>query len=137
MASASAGPRVSSGAALEQNARVFEAAIDKLKQSISSTDAAVFQATVVEDVWKAAEEIQESQRRRKSLQNMRRVEPFLKGLEKYSRAIEVLCNGTPYLPWIWVSDLGPSEVRLANFFGGSNQAHASGKLNHVIYLLPR
>jgi hypothetical protein len=88
---------------LDQNARVFETAIDKLKQTISSQDAAAFQATLIEDVWKSAEEIQESQRRRKSLRNMRRVEPFLKGLEKYSKTIEVLCNGTQYLPWIWAS----------------------------------
>ncbi len=104
MASASARPQLPSGVVLDQNARVFEMASEKLKQSISSTDAAVFQATVVEDVWKAAEEMQESQRQRKSLRNMRRVKPFLQGLEKYSKVIEVVCNGTSYLPWIWVSD---------------------------------
>jgi hypothetical protein len=110
MASASAEvvePRPPSGVGLDQNACIFEKAIEKLKQTISSPDAAAFQATVVEDVWKAAEEIQESQRQRKSLRNMRRVEPFLKGLEKYSKVIEVACNGTSYLPWIWVSDLAP------------------------------
>lgn len=99
------GPRLPHGVVLDQNARIFEVAIGKLKQTISTPDAAAFQATVIEDVWKAAEEIQESQRQRKSLRNMRRVEPFLKGLEKYSKAIEIACNGTPYLPWIWGGDL--------------------------------
>ncbi|KAH9216233.1 hypothetical protein DL95DRAFT_522785 [Leptodontidium sp. 2 PMI_412] len=93
-----------SGVDTNQNARVFESAIEKLKQAISPPDAVAFQTTLIEDVWKAAEEIQESQRRRKSLRNMRRVEPFLKGLEKYSKVIEVVCNGTPYLPWIWLAD---------------------------------
>jgi hypothetical protein len=128
---ANSNPHLPSGIGLEQNTRVFEAAIDKLKQTISSTDAAVFQATLVEDVWKAAEEIQESQRRRKSLRNMRRVEPFLKGLEKYSKVIEVACNGTPYLPWIWASDFRPPVMLFADFFGGSHQAHASGKRDHM------
>ncbi|KAH6711796.1 hypothetical protein BKA61DRAFT_693710 [Leptodontidium sp. MPI-SDFR-AT-0119] len=93
-----------SGVDTNQNARVFESAIEKLKQAISPPDAVAFQTTLIEDVWKAAEEIQESQRRRKSLRNMRRVEPFLKGPEKYSKVIEVVCNGTPYLPWIWLAD---------------------------------
>jgi hypothetical protein len=110
MASASADPPLPPHVVLDQNARVFEAAINKLKQTISSQDAAAFQATLIEDVWKSAEEIQESQRRRKSLRNMQRVKPFLEGLEKYSKTIEILCNGTQYLPWIWVSHLQPSEI---------------------------
>ncbi|KAH8587407.1 hypothetical protein B0O99DRAFT_733524 [Bisporella sp. PMI_857] len=79
----------------------FDTAFKNLKQSVTTTDANAFQSTTLEDVWKAAEEIQEEQRRRKSVRNMRRIEPFLKGLEKYSKSIEILCNGTPYLPWIW------------------------------------
>lgn len=84
--------------ASEPSARAFETAIGSLKQTISSTDAVAFQSTSIEDVWKSAEEIQEAQRKRKSLRNMRRIEPF-------SKVIEVLCNGTPYLPWVWVSSL--------------------------------
>jgi hypothetical protein len=49
---------------------VFQIAIEKLKQTISSPDAAAFQSTLIEDVWVAVEEIQESQRKRKSLRNM-------------------------------------------------------------------
>jgi hypothetical protein len=90
-------------ASADSSAHTFETAIKTLKRTISPTDAIAFQSTSIEDVWKAAEEIQEAQRKRKSLRGMRRIEPFLKGLEKYSKCIEVLCNGTPYLPWIWVS----------------------------------
>lgn len=73
----------------------------KLKQSVNPIDAVTFQSTTLEDVWKAALAIQQRQRESKSMMNMRRVEPFLKALEKYSKSIEILCNGTPYLPWIW------------------------------------
>jgi hypothetical protein len=90
--------------ASEPSARTFETAISALKQTISPADAIAFQSTSIEDVWKSAEEIQEGQRKRKSLRNMRRIEPFLKGLEKYSKVIEVVCNGTSYLPWVWVCD---------------------------------
>lgn len=81
----------------------FKTAIERLKHTLSTNDATAFAATTSEDVWKAAEDIQETQRKRRSLRNMRRVEPFLKALAGYSGVIEVACNGTPYLPWIWVS----------------------------------
>ncbi|EMD70132.1 hypothetical protein COCSADRAFT_53821, partial [Bipolaris sorokiniana ND90Pr] len=29
------------------------------------------------------------------------VSPFLRGMEHYSKVVEMLCNGTPYLAWIW------------------------------------
>jgi hypothetical protein len=80
----------------------IESAFLKLKQSVSNNDALVFQSTTLEDVWKAAEEIERVQRQRKSLRNLKRIEPLLGALEKYSKPVEILCNGTPYLPWIWV-----------------------------------
>ena len=108
-------------------ARTFEIAIKTLKQTISPTDAITFQSTSAEDVWKAAEEIEESQRKRRSLRAMKRIEPFLKGLEKYSKAIEVLCNGTPYLPWIWVSVHILEAMPCAEVWLGSDQIDAAGK----------
>jgi hypothetical protein len=80
----------------------FDIAFMKLKQSVNPVDAVTFQSTTLEDVWKAALAIQQRQRESKSTKNMRRIEPFLRALEKYSKSIEILCNGTPYLPWIWV-----------------------------------
>jgi hypothetical protein len=79
----------------------IDAAFTKLKQSITSNDALVFQSTTLEDVWKAAEEIERVQRQRKSLHNSKRIDPLLKALKEYSEPIERLC-GTSYLPWIWV-----------------------------------
>lgn len=78
-------------------------AFDKLKSSVSDSDAVVFQSTLLQDVWKAARDIEHLQQRRRSVRNLRRIEPFLNAIGKYSKVLEVLCNGTPYLPWIWVS----------------------------------
>jgi hypothetical protein len=80
----------------------LEQAFKKLKQSVSSTDAHTFQSIELKDIRTAAEEIETNQRKRQSLRNMNRLKPFLDVLEKYSRVIEVLCNGTPYMPWVWV-----------------------------------
>src|SRR5271170_4553967 len=81
---------------------VIADAFEKLKRSISEEDAHNFACTDLQDVWKAVREIENTQRKRQSAQNMRRIEPLLRGIEKYSKVIEVLCNSTPYLPFIWV-----------------------------------
>lgn len=108
----------------------FDEAFEKLNQTVSSDDALLFNSTTLEDVWKTAIQIQQAQRKRRSLQNLRRLEPLLQGLEKYSKAIEVICNGTPYVPWIWVRFV-QIRVSFSNLltFGatGSYQIDASGK----------
>lgn len=87
---------------MERPLDVIAEAFTKLGQSISQDDARTFESTRLEDVWRAVREIESTQRQRQSAQNLRRVEPLLKGIEKYAKVIEVLCNGTPFMPYIWV-----------------------------------
>ncbi|KAG4441376.1 hypothetical protein IFR05_003133 [Cadophora sp. M221] len=79
----------------------FEAAFERLKDTVKPHHAVEFQSTTLKDVWDAANEIQRVQRQRRSLRNMGRLKPFLQGLEKYSKCLDTLCNGTPFLPWVW------------------------------------
>jgi hypothetical protein len=81
---------------------VIADAFGKLKHLISEEDAHKFASTELKDVWAAVREIDSRQRMRLSAQNMRRIEPMLRGIEKYTKVIEVLCNGTPYMPYVWV-----------------------------------
>ncbi|KAH7241487.1 hypothetical protein BKA59DRAFT_529143 [Fusarium tricinctum] len=60
-----------------------------------------FANTTLEDVKKAARSIENQLAARQSLRNMRRLMPLFRGLEHYSKVVDILCNGTPYLPWIW------------------------------------
>ncbi|TVY65596.1 Vegetative incompatibility protein HET-E-1 [Lachnellula suecica] len=76
-------------------------AFQKLQRSVSQEDAHDWASTELKDVWAEVRRIDFEQRKRQSAQNMRRIEPFLKGIENYSKVIEVLCNGTPYLPYVW------------------------------------
>ncbi|KAF7954690.1 hypothetical protein EAE96_005809 [Botrytis aclada] len=76
-------------------------AFKRLRSSISQQDAHNFASTELKDVWVAIRQIDSTQRQRQSGQNLRRIEPFLRGVEKYSKIVDVLCNGTPYLSFIW------------------------------------
>lgn len=88
--------------ALVQSNAILEQAFTRLKRSVSLADACTFQSSELQEVRAAAEEIERSQRERGSVRNLKRIRPWLETLDTYSKAIEVLCNGTPYLPWIWV-----------------------------------
>lgn len=92
-------------AAFQSPASLIESAFSRFQASVSTEDARNFHTTTLEDVRNAALEIEREQRQRGALRNMRRIEPLLKGLEIYAKPLDVLCNGTPFLPWVWVSDL--------------------------------
>ena len=81
---------------------VIADAFEKLKSSVSDEDAYNFASTELKDVWSAVKDIDSKQRKRQSAQNLRRIEPLLQGIGKYTKVIEVLCNGTPYMPYVWV-----------------------------------
>lgn len=86
---------------MEEPLEIITEAFNKLRKSISE-DALDFESTKLEDVWTAIRQIDSAQRQRQSVQNLRRVEPLLKGIEKYAKVIEVLCNGTPFILYVWV-----------------------------------
>jgi len=81
--------------------RVVREAFEDLERTVSAGDRINLKDTVLNDVRQAAHHIEDQLAARQSLRNMRRLMPLFDGLEYYSKSIEVLCNGTPYLPWIW------------------------------------
>ncbi|KAF1952459.1 hypothetical protein CC80DRAFT_479208 [Byssothecium circinans] len=87
-----------------QASNTFRNSFDHFERTVlsqSQSDHRDFSSTTLQDVRQAAKEVEQQLAARQCLRNMRRIEPFLNGLEAYSKVIEVLCNGTPYLPWIW------------------------------------
>jgi hypothetical protein len=109
-------------------------AFEKLKRSISDDDAQDFASTDLKAVWKAVRNIDNAQRRRQSAQNLRRIEPLLRGIEKYSKVIEVLCNGTPYMPYVWVGYFNCHWAYiLSSQLAGSNQAYDTGQSMSVTF----
>ncbi|KAG5791443.1 hypothetical protein H9Q69_009520 [Fusarium xylarioides] len=81
--------------------RTIEKASKDLERTVSASDRISLQDTTLDDVRKAAHLVEDELAARQSLRNMKRLEPLFTGLEYYSKTIEVLCNGTPYMPWIW------------------------------------
>ncbi|KAL0475570.1 hypothetical protein QR685DRAFT_568337 [Neurospora intermedia] len=81
--------------------RIIREAFEDLEKVISPSEAKDFNNTTLQNVQDAALGIESILAARQSLRNMRRLSPLFEGLKCYAETIEVLCNGTPYLPWIW------------------------------------
>ncbi|KAI9855169.1 MAG: hypothetical protein M1813_000528 [Trichoglossum hirsutum] len=84
----------------------FEDAFQRLELSLSRDDSREFRSTTLQDVKDAAAAIEKEQVRRKCLRNMRRIEPFVRRMEEYSRVIEVFCQGYPLMSF------GPIKLML-------------------------
>lgn len=79
----------------------LQTAYDDLCRTIRPEDAHDFAKTSLNDVRRAVEAIEDQLAARQCLRNMRRLDPLFRGLDHYSKSVDILCNGTPFLPWIW------------------------------------
>ncbi|KAH7068217.1 hypothetical protein BKA63DRAFT_109499 [Paraphoma chrysanthemicola] len=87
-----------------QARRTFQDSFESFERTVqkySRTDGREFTETTLRDVRDAAKQIEGQLAARQCLRNMKRLEPLLNGLEAYSKVVEVLCNGTPFVSWIW------------------------------------
>lgn len=76
-------------------------AFERFASTVAPDDKRLFHNTQLKDVRDEAMRIERQLRARRAQKNMARLDPFLRGMEHYSKVVEVLCNGTPFLPWIW------------------------------------
>jgi hypothetical protein len=81
--------------------QTIRTAFDDLDRTITPVDSRGFPRTTLQHVRQAALEIENQLAAKQSLRNMRRLAPLFNGLEHYAKAVDILCNGTPYLAWIW------------------------------------
>ena len=81
---------------------VVKKAIEHLKSTVAPEDVRIFSNTSLKDLWHEARKIEAEQAARKDLRFMRRIEPFLRTLEKYASVIEVFCQGYSTMAFVWV-----------------------------------
>ncbi|KAF2872665.1 hypothetical protein BDV95DRAFT_570327 [Massariosphaeria phaeospora] len=90
---------------------LFKEAFEKLEAIVKATNTQhvlVFNDSTLNQLHQACRVIEEDLRKRKCVRNMARLRPFLQRIHHYYQTIEVLCNGTPYVSWIW----GPMKLIL-------------------------
>lgn len=76
-------------------------AFERFASTVAPDDKREFYNTKLKDVRDEVMQIEKQLRARRMQRNMARLDPFLRGMDHYSKVVKVLCNGTPYLSWIW------------------------------------
>src|SRR5271163_293873 len=76
-------------------------AFHRLEVSIYPSDARAFRSTTLQQVKDAAKIIERDQAKRRCLRNLRRIKPFFEALARFGGSLERLCQGTPFLCFIW------------------------------------
>ena len=84
-----------------QARRTLQDAFERFADGVTPNDERLFNNTTLKDVRDEAIRIERQLRARRTQRHMARLEPFLRGMEHYSKVVEVLCNDTPYLSWVW------------------------------------
>ena len=90
-----------------QSVQTIKGAFERFESTIHTSDIRLFRSTTLQDVREAARIIERDQAERKCMRNLRRVRPLLEGLGKFAGALDALCQGTPYLSYIWVTTHEP------------------------------
>ncbi|KAI1173029.1 hypothetical protein F4777DRAFT_601066 [Nemania sp. FL0916] len=83
--------------------RIIREAFEQFRNSVTPDDRVKIECTELKDVLSALLDIQKDLRQRRENRNLRKLHPFVEGLNRYSGFLDTLGNGfSPYLPWIWV-----------------------------------
>jgi hypothetical protein len=80
----------------------FEKSLGDFKSKLKKRDQESFRLTTFSDLEKSIADIQAEQHKKRRLQNLNRLKPILEGLNQYGQALDVFCNGSQLMPFIWV-----------------------------------
>jgi len=86
----------------------FKQVLDDFKKRLKPDEEARFSITTLGDLQNAASDVQEKQRKSKTAQNLKRIEPFLQAMAQYKDIIEVFLNTSSLLCFVW----GPMKFML-------------------------
>jgi hypothetical protein len=87
----------------------FDHALENFTRNLSQKEQADFRFTTISDVYREIDRIQKDQESKGLLRNLRRLQPFIDGLQRYSSIIEQFVNVKPnILAFIW----GPIKLFL-------------------------
>ncbi|KAK6843900.1 hypothetical protein PG987_004760 [Apiospora arundinis] len=85
----------------DQARQAIKSAFNQLQATITPGHSRNFSTTTLDHVKEELLKIENELAARQLLRNTRRLAPLLQGLEHYAKVMDVLCNGTPFLPWAW------------------------------------
>lgn len=96
------------------NALIFERILERFKAPLKKKDRDNFQMTTLPELQQAIGEIQKKQQSERRMQNMTRIGKFVEAVGEYGKVVEVFCNSSQFVPFIWVSCIILFNVSVGN-----------------------
>ena len=62
-----------------------------------------FTMTTIEDLQQAIGQLQKKQLTERRMQNMTRLKRFVEAIEQYGKVVEIFCNSSEFVAFVWVS----------------------------------
>lgn len=82
---------------------LFEKALEEFKKTLKKKDKENFSFSTFADLEKTIGDLQAKQHSQRRQQALIRIKPFLEAMEQYGKVVEVFCNASAFVAFIWVS----------------------------------
>ncbi|KAF2807330.1 putative zinc finger protein [Mytilinidion resinicola] len=86
----------------------FDRTLEDFKKNLKKKDQNNFKMTTFSDLKQSIAELQAKQHSQRRLQNLNRLKPFLEAIEQYGKVVEVFCNSSEFVAFVW----GPIKLLL-------------------------
>lgn len=106
--------------------RHLELSCERFRNELNAEDDNLIRTASLEDVRTAIAQTERELASRQGLRNFDRLSPYINAVERYGAVVEVFCNSSPIVPFIWVSapplrESRPADAKLQNNYLGSCQ----------------
>ncbi|KAI3335699.1 putative zinc finger protein [Ustulina deusta] len=80
---------------------LFEKALEDFKKGLGRREIGDFKATTLEELERSIGELQAKQHAQRRLQDLNRLQPFLKAMKQYGQVVDLLCSNNDILGFVW------------------------------------
>ena len=94
-------PRTTNACNSNEALKTIRQAFEEFEKDVNPTDRRTFTDMTLQQVRQALLDCEKDLDARGKNYNLRRIETFVHCIQHYSSSVDIVCNGTPYLAWIW------------------------------------
>ncbi|KAJ5373531.1 hypothetical protein N7517_005537 [Penicillium concentricum] len=80
---------------------LFERSLEAFKKDLNKKERDNFKISTLEDLEQCLTQLQVKHRSQRRVQNLNRLKPFLEALNQFGKVVEVFCNSSEIVPFIW------------------------------------
>lgn len=112
--------------------RQLELSSERFRSELDAVDDRLIRATSLNDVRAAIAQTETQLASRQGLRNFDRLSPYINAAERYGKVVEVFCNSSPMVSYIWVSCLPLSARRGGRLVSTANLHRFQGPVKLII-----